>query len=584
MPGEDPISARVRTARARRIRGALTLALALGAARARAAAPAEEAPIALPPFLVEEPAKGPPWRFAEAMGYEILSRCDDATTRRVVEAHHRLHVLLAEILPPSLQLRTSLPRSLILYDEELNPAASREVIAQMLRSAGPEPEADFSAGFGGRGVRIAPPPSRISFLPNLRLWDRDGMAVFMIVRRGDFDADRLSLTPDYIGFLVKNRVPALPPWFVQGFLALYAETKYRGSDLEVAPLVWVSEAHTDAVKKNPATAPPVLPLGDFLQNRIAATTPEAAVEPRAAWQAQAALWVRWGLDPRGGARRAAFFRFVERCAVQSPGEPLFQECFGLDYAAAQAELAAYLPVAVRRALVIKPDRPARLPPLALRNASDGEIARIKGDWERLEVPYVKAISAGLAPKYLAQARRTLHRAYDRDVRDPGLLAVMGLCEADAGNDTAAREFLEAAARAGPIRPRAGYELARLRFADFRAQPEGEDGRLAVAQMVAVLQPLFAARAELPPLPEVYELIAEAWAHGSATPTRGHLAVLDEGVRLFPRRSPLVLRTAELNLRHGFRDTAAAYADLAGLIVHDESGRQRLAALRAELPE
>jgi glutaredoxin len=34
-----------------------------------------------------------------------------------------------------------------------------------------------------------------------------------------------------------------------------------------------------------------------------------------------------------------------------------------------------------------------------------------------------------------------------------------------------------------------------------------------------------------------------------------LDLLEEGVRTFPRRSELVYRTAELNVRHGFTDTA-----------------------------
>src|SRR5262245_13550580 len=162
---------------------------------------AEDRPVALPPFIVEELAKGPPWRYAETTGYEILSRCEDSVTRRVVEAHQRLHQLLAEILPPQLQVAMSLPRTLILYDEELQPAASQEVIARMLRTV-PDPALDDLPGFGIRGGLRAPPARRYSFLPNLRLWDRDGMAVFMIVRRNDFDADRLSLTQDYVAFMV----------------------------------------------------------------------------------------------------------------------------------------------------------------------------------------------------------------------------------------------------------------------------------------------------------------------------------------------------------------------------------------------
>src|SRR5256885_312432 len=74
---------------------------------------ADEPVVALPPFIVEEASKGPPWRYAEIPGYEILSRCSDATTREVVEVHWRLHQLLAEILPERLQVKLTVPRALI---------------------------------------------------------------------------------------------------------------------------------------------------------------------------------------------------------------------------------------------------------------------------------------------------------------------------------------------------------------------------------------------------------------------------------------------------------------------------------------
>ncbi len=546
------------------------------------AAAADEAAVALPPFIVEELAKGPPWRYAESNGFEILSRCSDATTQRVVEAHHQLHVLLDEILPPSLRLKLSVPRTLILYDEELQPASSQEVIRSMVRSTPAGPEEDFGAMPGGRGFRVPAPARRYSFLPNLRLWDRDVMAVFMIVRRDDFEADRLSLTHDYVTFLVKNRLPALPAWFVSGILALYHQTTYGGGQLTVEPLEWISEAFTSALKKDPKTAPPVGPLADFFSVRLAPRDPVAAVDPVQAWLAQAALVVRWGLDADRRAHRQALWTFVARSAVEGTSEKLFTACFGFDYAAAREQLTAYLPTAVRKTARFQPAKRVELPQLPLANASDGQIARIKGDWERMEVPYVKRISADLAPKYLAQARRTLRRAYDRDERDPRLLAVMGLCECDAGEDAAAREYLESAARIGPIRPRANYELARLRLAAFRAQPAAADGRLDVNQTAEVLRPLFAARAEQPPLPEVYELIGEAWAHCISPPTRQHLAVLDEGVRLFPRHTDLVLRAAELNLKHGFPDVAATLIALGLSVASDEPTRAPFIRLQQQL--
>ncbi len=563
--------------------------LALSAVAApRSGAAEDPGAVALPPFIVEELAKGPPWRYGEAMGFEVLSRCADGTTRRVVDAHFQLHSLLGEILPPALRLKLSVPPALVLYDEELQPAASQEVIRQMLKTQPATPDADFLAmaggGFRGRGsVPEATPARRYSFLPNLRLWDRDSMTVFMIVRRDDFDGDRLALTHDYVSFMVKSRMPTLPPWFVQGFLAFYRQVKFDGGRLEVDPLEWISRSQTDALKADPKTAVPVPPLGDFLALRPAPVPAPHAVEPLKVWTAQAELFVRWGLDAEKQSLRPAFWRFVERCAVAAPSEALFRECFGFDFAAAQTQLAAYLTTAVRRGLRFEPARRPKLPAWELRNATDVQIARLKGDMERLEVPYVKNLSAELAPKYLEQARRTLRRAYDRDAREPGLLAVMGLCEVDGGNDAAAHEFLESAARLGALRPRANYGLGRLRLAAARAAPGAADGKLSVNQTAEVLQPLFAARQGEPPLPEVYEAIADTWAATSATPTRGHLAVLDEGVRLFPRRLSLVFRAAELNQRHGHAEVAATYAEIAERLA-PASGeeRERVVALRRVL--
>jgi hypothetical protein len=249
---------------------------------------------------------------------------------------------------------------------------------------------------------------------------------------------------------------------------------------------------------------------------------------------------------------------------------------------ADAQLAAYLPTAVRKTLRLKPAQPIKPPVLALRDASDTELARIKGDWERLEVGFVKKSTPELADKYLEQARRTLRRPYDRDAREPRLLAALGLCECDAGDDFAAREFLESAARLGPLRPRAAYELARLRFAQASVNPEGEGGRLSIDQTARIFTPLFAVREQAPPLPEIYELIAQVWTHSAYRPTRNHLAVLDEGVRLFPRRSELVYQTAALYANNGLAAESAGFVRLGLVVAAEGADRDRFTQLEARL--
>jgi hypothetical protein len=550
---------------------------------------ADDAAVALPPFLVEEPSKGPPWRHGRVASFEILARCSESDARQVIQTHDRLQQLLAEILPPALQHAWSLPRALILYDEELQPKASHEVIARMLRERPnlPPIEADIP---GSRGLRPTTPERRISFLPNLRLWDRDALVVFMIVRRDGFDPDRLALTHDYVSFLVKSRAPALPMWFVSGFLDFYRQVNFEGTELRAEPMTWFADLSGAAAKKDPSLG--IAPLAAFFPGTLAAVAGETT-PPAKRWQAQAALLVRWGLEPREPERRAAFFRLVEQAAVTGVSEALFRECFGFDYVAAHRQLVEFLPGATRRTTIFRPAKLARLPAYALPAATEAQIARLKGDWERLQVPYVKALSPELVPKYRDQARRTLRRGHERAAGDPGLLAAMGLLEVEAGNEAEARRLLEEAALAhearpdaGPLRPRAAYELGRLRLAAALAAPEAA-GSIDAGQLAEVLRPLFLARGQAPALPEVYETIADAWAASTAVPTRGHLAVLDEGVRFFGRRVPLIVRAAELYRRHGFTAEAGAFLGLAlrtaEVFGPDDATRVRLEALREKLP-
>ena len=558
----------------------LAAALVLGAFAARGA---DAKIIALPPYLVEETTKPLPWRYAEVAGMEVLSSCPERLTRELIANHHRLHVLLGELLPPSLQLKMSEKRTLLFVDAAQQPPTSQEVVAQMALTAAEQDRLDdVVVPIDDGRLRRRPPPPRYTFLPNLRLWDRDAGTLFAVVREREFEANRVALTADYVAYLLRNRLPALPPWFISGVLTLFARAKFTEDALTLERLDWLSEAGSAALSTGPEANRRLLPLAEFFAGELAPAD-SANGDGLSLWQAQAALFVRWGLGGRGAPRRAALWKFAERAAVEPVTEKLFQECFGLDFASAQPQLAAHLPEAMRDRLALRPAQRPRLPDYSLRPANDVEIARIKGDWERLEIGYVKTQFPVLTQKYLEQARRTLLRPYERGSRDPRLLAVMGLCEADAGNDAAAREYLEdAAARSSVLRPRALLELARLRFAALRQPRNGAAPALTATQAGEVLEPLLATRQHEPPLAEAYELLADVWLASLQAPTREQLVILEEGVRLFPRRSELVYRTAELNVRHGFTDSARWLITLGLTLAPDAAARTRFETLQSRL--
>lgn len=567
-----------------RLRRFVVLAISLACAAGVSGA-AEPKVIALPPFMVEEAAERLPWRYAEVGNWEVLSTCPERLTRALVANHHRLHALLGELLPPALQWNTTERQTLLFIDSAHQPPTSQEVVAAMALTAAEQDRLDEAvAPIDDGRLRRRPPPPRYTFLPNLRLWDRDTGALFAIINEREFDANKVALTPDHIAYLLRQRLPTLPAWFTSGVLTLQARARFTENALTLEPLDWLSTSGSAALKTGAEANRPLLPLAEFFAGDLAAGD-TAQGEALALWQAQAALFVRWGVAGRGSPRREALWKFAARAATEPVTETLFHECFGFDYAAAQRQLAAFLPEAMRERLELRPAQRPRAPDFALRTATDDEIARLKGDWERLEIGYVKAQFPVLTAKYAGQARRTLLRAYDRGSREPRLLAVLGLCEVDAGNDAAARPFLEEAATRSPmLRPRAGFELARLRFAAWRASRGGAatERALAAEQAGEILAPLLATRAQQPPLPEVYELIAEVLASCADAPTRAQLAILEEGVRMFPRRSELVYRTAELNVRHGSVDSARWIIALGRTLAPDAAARARFEALQARL--
>ena len=245
-------------------------------------------------------------------------------------------------------------------------------------------------------------------------------------------------------------------------------------------------------------------------------------------------------------------------------------------------LSDYLPSAVRSGFRLDVIDELKLPPIRPRKATETEVARLKGDWERLEIIGVKARHPELALRYVEQARRTLMRAYDLGERDPRLLAVIGLLFCDIGDDATARPHLEAAVADGVVRPRVYQELARIRFAEGRAAPAGDQGRLSEMQVREVLVLLNQARKQAPPLAGVYLLTGAVWGQSAVAPTRDELAVLGEGVRLHPHDLKMIFNAAVLYAHHGFTEEATAFLEQGLREAGDTPMQRSFERLRAAL--
>jgi hypothetical protein len=573
-------------------------------------APSTSRVVMLPPIFVEESrVSAPEWRYAKLPQMEFLSCCDNVTTEQLIGRIHQLNQRLEVFLPAQFRVKLTVPVTYVFYGETQQPVDLKEMVAAL-----PHPLAPPGA------PPVTAEALTVRYLPNFRFWEQDELAVFFVLKDDAVGAGNIYLSPAYIRHVMENRTPALPRWFIDGMMALYQD-----SSVEVDPIYSGFSRSGGTMSYGPQLSGPKLPSGSalvrlprwmfgfpttvlFNKDRhwksnlqplsdLFATPPprgdglpgadtngiDQTVEANRRyirWWSQSALFIHWALHRGEGDARAAFWKFVEQASVEPVTEKMFEQYFGLNYAETEQALIKYLPAAVQTAVQLDSHDSSEMPPVDLHIASNAEIGRIKGNLERLEIAYVRAKYPELTPKYLAQARHTLRQAYDHGARDPGLLESLGLCECDAGNDPAALPFLEAAVQAGAERPRVFYELARIKYQSLVAANSA--AKFSSRQTSGLLELLFSARMQSPPLPQVYELIAGVWLQSTLSPTRDNLAVLDEGLRLYPENLRLIYFTAVLNASHGFSDQAVALINLGLKLAPEGPDRTRLLKLQSAM--
>lgn len=572
------------------LRGVVAASALAGVAGAR-----EERVVELPPYVVNEQSPHaqlgvPPWRFVRAGSVEVVSQAADWATLRLLRHHHVLNHLLAELVPPALQVQLERPDIFVVYNLRVHLPVPGELLAALRRTQAAE-EKD------GRG---GPVEWSIRDLLNYRFWDLDSTATFLVLDEDAIRRASVTLTPVDVRSRLERRVPALAPWFVEGFLEFYRgnvrmeshlpsrnsslvaadpRTAEPVGEIEVEPLVWVSRAETERLKRDPELhGVELLPMGELFGE-----PPEWAAEPdrEPMRRRQLVLFLRWALDPGLGVdRRPGLWRFVEATARGRAAPELFRECFGVGEYEAGQELLDYLPQAIRQGYRIDPGPP---PPLAippLRDATPDEKSLLRGELERMEVAHVARVSPDLRRMYAGQARRQLQPAYDRGNRELRLIEALALCECDAGEAEAALPFLrEAEARPG-VKPRITYELARIGLAEARLRaPDGHVSRADAAGLLALLR---TAHRQPPPMAEVDELFAEVWLRAGLAPAPEDFALLDEAVARYPRRASLALPVAILHGLHGDRERARKLATGALGFASDPALRARLQRLLGTL--
>lgn len=548
-------------------------------AAAEEAAAAEDT-VVLPPIIVDEGRKLR-WSYVEIPGLQLLTTGSANTARQFAETFHRQEQLVRVLVPDQYLWHTSIPARYLLVDPP------RSGVNNPLLRAYFDQARERNDGSANRRAR---------FIPNLRLNDDDSVVVYSSLegigeenRVFDFMARAMSrydsetatasfqFTADRIHALLSRRAPALPDWLVAGLTGLYHNCDFSARDILVRTAVWRTPGEADALRRDPDRPRNVLPLATLLTQ-----PPPARDAPlRHAWEDQAVLFVRWGLFADGQAHRDRFWRYIDLLDTEVSTEAIFKECLGLNFADARDRLSDYLPIAVQESFRLEPDHPTPPPEIKVRRATPTEVARLRSEWERLEVIFTRRFHPELTELYLNHARGALAEGRQVAGEDPELLAINGQLEFEAGNGAAARPDLENAIARGVRRPSALLALAALRYEEMIAA-NGPGKPLDPGQTGQVRILLQAALDQEPPLAKVYTLLADMWLHSELIPVDEDLDTLAAGARRFPGEPAVVGRVALVIAVQGHKRWALDLINFGLGHTHDPDNRTLYRKLGTQL--
>ncbi|WP_277510013.1 hypothetical protein [Ereboglobus sp. PH5-5] len=540
--------------------------------------------VELPRYVVTDERILPPpesWSYTTLPGYEILSNSRNFITQGFLKDFQQLQVAIDVIWPALLANKNKTPTLIVL-------CGRGNSFKQFI------PDEDDS------GVFITP--------TSLFVEDKERGAIVIDFNIHEmFDETGFIITVDpygqfyrqYSRFLLRraNGNLPLPEWLEEGLSRIFTTLDFRkkwiefgkveygftetdadpasNPDMEVPELTediysttsnesWMLTEGPTTDKSKRERFGTIFPLDKMFDSEQAKTI------RRGRWSNQCFAFIHMCVYGMNKQYQKSFIKFAMRACKGYVDETDFKECFGKSYEQMATMLAIHIDSMAQETVRYQAKKGAEGLPdpvlVELREATQAEIGRIKGEVLRL---------AGHADA----SREAFIIPYLRKERDAGLLASLGLLEALEQRSGRARKFLEAAAKENVERPRAYLELARLRLQEAQAAPAGENGGLSAAQTAAVLDPLFIARSQPPPMEDVYSLIGYTWLASDMKPKEANLEVLIEGAKRFPRNPHIVYNAAVLYTLHGDKAIASLLIDLGLKIAPDHQTREKFEELR-----
>jgi hypothetical protein len=572
-----------------------------------------------------------PWRYASVPGFEVLSRASEHDTDWMLDALRRGMWLENRVMPKDWLPQPLVPYTVIVDDTDIGEAPESQIHSRPTVLQRPVDALTWGELSEETNLSVEAVGSHDGDTTAINN-NVHGVNTNMLMD-STMSMERLGrCTPPLPGWLVTGLAGRERGVFREAFALMVDEGSGAVGKSETVRraagpgTLWVSLKETQRVLKVLAHNPHD-PSIEMLPLRLLFSETPPSAERLALWESEAALFVRWGLLGSGWrdpAESRAFLELVRRARQEPVTEKVFTDCFGYGYSVMERKLASYLGKVLAEPAYVDWDMPpGYLEPLSLKAATSDQIGRILGDWLRMKGDFLRGTDPKISEGLLGAAGRMLERAYREDnglppdvdasrgaehsastapnaafgsavvmkpfvvaaerIHDPRLLAVYGLYEHDIGNDTKARELLEAAVRSKVVRPAAYSVLAQLRYAEAIGKPAGLEGKLSAQQAASVLE-LLRGVLQGAPSPEAYNMIIDTWNNCETRPSEADVDEIIKGVELFPRDTDLAYNSALLCSQSGYTGRASRLIDKGLVFTTHEMNKEYFEQLRSTLGE
>lgn len=242
----------------------------------------------------------------------------------------------------------------------------------------------------------------------------------------------------------------------------------------------------------------------------------------------ASLFVHFGLFGEYGKFAPNFTQFVNRLGNgEQPTEVMFNEVFGISMSRMETYLAVYArDIAAFSSTEISGKLPS-MPKFIYREATQSEVARIKGEM------YVAQANPG-------KALEELRTAYWRGEREPGMLALLAALELQIGAEPRARKIIKALMELPAPPPQTYIAAARLQFKDaLAAKPADAKLTLTEEETNALVGTLSGALAGGLTTEDLCGTLAEIIIKSSTRPDPNMLAFLEQASKRYPKNQNIL---------------------------------------------